>query len=412
MGLAAVAGMKRNSIPLCATLWLLSLGLPGLGVAQRRAPTVTFLRPPAETPLFDQVDVEVAIQSEARVERVELRFDGAVQGVLSAPPWYWTVDVGSQNRDRRFYVDVVTTGGVSTRAELLVPRFESDAEIDLELRQLYVTVTGRRGADRVLDLQADDFTVIDEGVRQKLVTFEGGDIPFTAVLLVDGSQSMRGPPLEVALRGARRFVTSLGPYDETKIMIFGDRLTATSPWGGPDDGLAERLETLVGGIDLFGGSAIYDHLFLALLRAETRQGRRVVILLTDGSDLHSVLRAEQVEEAARRSRALVYVIRHSQGRSAQDPRSAQLLSLIGPGQRLGLQHLESVAEATGGRVLTILSIDQVDGALQEILAELRGQYALGYYPSTDKGESAWHTVEVEVNRSGLDVRSRGTYVEE
>jgi VWFA-related protein len=398
----------------CTAIGLLSVGLPGLCPAQEARPAVTFLRPQSGTPLFDQVDVEVAIESDLPIERAELRFDGAMEGARTRPPWRWTLDVGSQNRDRRFFVDVVTAGGVSTRAELFVPRFESDAEIDIALRQLYVTVTNRR-RERVLDLRAADFTVTDQGAAQKLVTFEGGDIPFTAVLLIDGSQSMKGPPLELAVRGARRFVANMGPYDETKIMIFGDRLTATSPWGGPDDSLAKRLETLVSGIDFFGGSAIYDHLFLALLRAETRQGRRVVILLSDGSDLHSVLKAEQVEEAARRSQALVYVIRHSQGRAAVSPRVARFSMSSGPGQRREYQLLEDVAKATGGRVLTIESIDQVEAALQEILRELREQYALGYSPATrtgDPGDPVWHTVKVEVNRSGLEVRSRGSYVED
>lgn len=379
---------------------------------------VRFLRPPAGTPLFDEVDVEVAIESDQPVQRVELRFDGGRVGVLTEPPWRWTLDVGAHNRDRTLYVDVHTVGGHVTREELFAPRFESDDEIDLGLRQICATVTDRKGR-RVLDLESGDFTLRDDGKRQDVVTFEHGDIPFTAVLLIDASGSMRGPSLATALRGARRFVRSLETYDEAKVMLFGERLLATTRWLGHDqaDELSRELESVVSGFEGRGGSAIFDYLFLAMQRGETRHGRRAIILFGDGWDAHSVLTLEQIQEAVRRSQSQIYVIRN---------RDVEVLSYetrgLQPSQVTSLhtarrtrdhyRSLDELAGATGGRVLDIEHIDQVEAALQEVLRELREQYALGFYPSDRRGDGAWHEVKLSVAGAGLKVRTREGYVDD
>lgn len=369
--------------------------------------------------MFDEVDVEVAVESERPVQRVELRFDGALVGRRTSPPWRWTVDVGPQNRARVLYADVFFETGVPDRAELLAPRFETDEEIDLGLRQLYATVTDRSGR-RVSGLDKKDFTVLDDGEEQELVTFEGGDIPFTAVLLVDSSQSVLRRAFGIALRGARSFVESLREHDEVKLLFFGDRITGSTRWNGPDDDVEAQLDSLAEGLTSLSGSAIIDHLHLALLRAETRNGRRVVIALTDGWDLHSVLRAEQVAEVARRSQAQIFIIRWGRIHVRITGNYERLLGVPSVNSSLrsahrarrDYVHLEEIARSTGGRVLDITGIDQVDGALKEILGELREQYALGYYPSDRRRDGSWHEVEILVKDRGLDVRTRGTYVDD
>ena len=90
---------------------------------------IAFLRPQADLPLFDVIEVEIGLElpGEELVERVELHFEGGLVGALGAPPWRWPVDVGPHNRDHTFYVDVHVRGGEVKRAELFVPRFEADA---------------------------------------------------------------------------------------------------------------------------------------------------------------------------------------------------------------------------------------------------------------------------------------------
>jgi Ca-activated chloride channel family protein len=171
---------------------------------------------------------------------------------------------------------------------------------------------------------------------------------------------------------------------------------------------ASVLAAALEGVEAGGGTAIHDHLYLALRRLESRQGRRVAILLSDGVDVHGALEAADVLWAARRSRSVVYWIRledestdrgfASQWRDAAAHREALA--------RLG----ESVTE-TGGRVVAIRDIASAPAAFEEILRELRSQYVLGYYPSVDRGDESWHDVAVSVRRSGVDVRTRSGYVD-
>ena len=116
------------------------------------------------------------------------------------------------------------------------PAIQVNDTLDLPLQQLFVTVT--RSGDRVGKLGRDDFLVIDDDTRQQLVTFEGGDAPLTAVLLVDSSQSMRGSRLASAVQGVRSFTAGMQDLDEVMGILFSDRMLAASPF--TDDPQADR----------------------------------------------------------------------------------------------------------------------------------------------------------------------------
>ena len=182
-----------------------------------------------------------------------------------------------------------------------------DEVVEVQLQQLYVTVSG--AGERVLDLEKDDFRVRDRGEEQKIVTFARGNVPFTAVLLVDASGSMWGNRLEVALRGARAFTEGMGEKDEAKVMLAAERLVATTPFSGDPGELQSSLEGVTGG----KGTAFRDQLYLSLLLLERRLGRRVIVLLSDGWDAHSVVTEEQLARLTRRSQALIYWVRVGSG---------------------------------------------------------------------------------------------------
>ena len=88
----------------------------------------------------------------------------------------------------KFRVIAHGPGAATAAAAVTTPAITVDAQFSVELQQLYATA--RLDGRRVLDLTRDDFEVLDEGRRQELVTFARGDIPFTAVVLVDASLSM------------------------------------------------------------------------------------------------------------------------------------------------------------------------------------------------------------------------------
>lgn len=282
-----------------------------------------------------------------------------------------------------------------------------DEVIEVGLQQLYVTVTNRRG-ERVIDLERDAFRVRDDGEPQRIVTFQGGEIPLTAVLVVDGSESMRGAPLEAARSGVEAFAGEMRELDEASVLIFSDRLLRRTPFASAAAEVTRGLDDL----EAVGGSAVHDHLYLALKMLEERQGRRVLLLLSDGLDGHSVVSFDQLERVARVSQSLIYWVRERQRR----PLTAATLtamSWVAPHQgKRDHRRLEKLVTRSGGRIVEIERLDDVEWAFREVLAELRQQYAIGYYPSPPhSGSGRFRAVEVEVSIPGLKVRTREGYVD-
>ena len=133
-----------------------------------------------------------------------------------------------------------------------------------------------------------------------------------------------------------------------------------------------------------GGTALNDELYAALQLLEQRQGRRVVIMLSDGLDSHSVLAIDEVLPLAARSRALLYWVRLvSGGPLSPDfaPRHQHSAWRDGAAHVRQIDKLDEAVVRSGGRVAMIRGAAEMAPTFTEILAELREQYVLGYYPS-------------------------------
>jgi len=365
---------------------------------------VFITNPKPQVGVFGEVEVVAEVLSSEPIARVTFLLDGRQIGVSTRPPWTQTVDVGQDNVPHTFEVVARDVSGAEARAAVVTRTIAVDLALDLELQQLYVTVT--RGGRRVLDLPRESFTVLDEREPQELVTFEGGDVPLTAVLLLDTSISMRGDRLDAALEGANAFVRDMRQLDEASLMLFSDRLLHQTPFSRDPAVIAAGL----GDVEAAGGTALNDFLFASLKRLEAEQGRRVVILLSDGTDIESVLSIEDVLWKARRSQTLVYWIRLREGSSgAIVARTSGWRD--GAGHARELAGLGQLVEESGGRIVDIEQITDAKGAFRDILSELREQYVLGYYPSRNENDNSWHEVRVRVERGGVNVRTREGYVD-
>lgn len=387
---------------------------------------VEITEPVPNQALFDEVTLAARVVSDVPVDSVEFFVNGNSVGTVDQPPYALQVDMGSDNIGRLIEAVARSADGIARTRIHFAPITVHDA-VDLALQQLYATVTDRRG-QRVLDLDVDAFTLEDEKRRQDIVTLAGGDIPFTAVLLIDGSLSMSGAPLESALRGARRFVGDMAENDEAKVIIHSDRVLRSTPWSqvqsSQDGALVQALDQLPAS----GGSTVLDHLFLALQLLEGRQGRRVVILLSDGWDMQSTLNSDQVRAVARRSRAVVYWVRLGVAGLAQQRKERRAQNRLG---NTGFQNiavplsnwrdrdafedvyedLETIVDHSGGRIVDIPRPDAIEDAFVDVLTELREQYAVGYYPNPRRNDGSWRAVELKVKGRGLKVRTRTGYVD-
>ena len=386
---------------------LLLLALPA---AAQLPPRVVILQPGATAPLFGAAEIVLDLEpGGSPIAQVEVFFDNVRVGVLERPPWQIIVDAGQENSSHHIEVIAHDTRGAAASAEVRTPRLEVNEEIDVELQQLFVTIEGND--QRRAGLTREDFTILDDGVPQSIGTFETGDIPFTAVLLLDASASMSGDNLRIAADGARSFVQSMNRLDEAKVVFFSDQIRKETPFTS----VPSILTLGLGGLEAGGGTALDDALYLGLKRLEGRLGRKVLILLSDGVDVESVLPMERVRAIARRDQVVLYWLWLRREGDTDDPLAGPLYFSSwrdAKGHQKEREQLRAAVIESGGRIEPLDRVEQVRGKLDSILHELRDQYVLGYSPSAHRGPGTWHEIELRLrDGAGFKVRTQDGYVE-
>jgi VWFA-related protein len=385
-----------------AAIALLPLAL-ALAPPARAAVEVRLVSPVAAQPVFGEVVIEAQVSAGEPIDHVEFLVDGKAAGVVRHPPYRITVDVGDDNREREFRVVVHTAAGATANDRVITLPVRVDEQMNVRLQQLFVTVMRHGGRD--LNLNAEEFRILDNGEPQRIVTFDKGDLPITAVLLLDSSESMRGELLAAAESGARAFIGGMRPLDEAMLALFSDQLLRAT------DFTADHavLEAALTGVEARGGTAVDDFLYMSLKLLEGRQGRRVVVLLSDGSDVNSVLSMADVVRKARTSQSLIYWIQLEGGARHRSYTSAWRGHLENDKD---YHDLERAVEESGGRIQPIQRVEEIEGVFRGIMQELREQYAIGYYPTTLRNDGSWHTIKVEVHgRPDLRVRTASGYVD-
>jgi Ca-activated chloride channel homolog len=293
---------------------------------------------------------------------------------------------------------------VSTAGLLLVLLLVSSAQeadttfkVDVKLVNVFVTVTDQHGAP-VAGLKKDNFELQEDGKEQKIAVFDKESaLPLSIVLAVDTSLSTRKDlPLELA--SARRFAHAiLRPVDGLSLYQFSEIVSELTPF-------TSDLRAIDRGIDrirLGSATALYDALFLGSQALEPRQGRKVMVVITDGGDTMSKVDYQEAVREAETAEAILYCI------------------IIVPieasaGRDTGGEHaLIQLSRDTGGEYFYASSLPQLDDAFRQISDELRTQYLLAYYPSQRLADSDFRRIQVKVNGEtgddGLKVRHRTGY---
>jgi Ca-activated chloride channel family protein len=270
----------------------------------------------------------------------------------------------------------------------------STIKVDVKLVNVFVTVTDEHGAP-VANLTKDDFSLQEDGKLQKIAVFDKeSPLPLSIVLDIDTSQSTRRDlPLE--LSSARRFAHAiLRPVDGLAIFSVSETVEEAVPFTSD----LKRIDHGIEHIQLGAATALYDALYLGSQSLERRQGRKVLVAITDGGDTVSKVDYQGALREAQEAEAIVYSI-------IVVPIEASA------GRDLGGEHaLIQLSNDTGGRYFYATSVPQLDDAFRQISDELRTQYLLAYYPSTRLSDSDFRRIEVQVSSPGaLKVRHRTGY---
>lgn len=256
-----------------------------------------------------------------------------------------------------------------------------------ELVTIGVTVTDRRGAF-ITDLTAEHFDVLEDGRPQTIRYFARGDEAVSAPelhvgLLLDTSGSM-GADIQLARTAAIKF---LDRFREAKAMTVVDfdsevRLARYGPEDFPR--MVERIRSR----KPEGLTAMYDALALYLDSVVGEQGRKVLVLFTDGGDTRSVLGFADIMDAVRASDVTI----HAVGFLQNQPQSVRT------DQRL---RLSRIAEESGGEAFFPYSMKQIEEAYDRVAARIQAQYSLGYVSTNQAADGQWRKVEIRVRHPDL-----------
>jgi Ca-activated chloride channel homolog len=274
---------------------------------------------------------------------------------------------------------------------------ESTVKVDVKLVNVFVTVTDQHGAP-IANLKKDDFHLFEDGKEQKIAVFDRESaLPLSIVLAIDTSLSTRKDlPLELA--SARRFSHAiLRPVDALSIYEFSEEVNEVTPFTAD----LKRIDRSIERIRLGAATALYDALYLGAQALDSRQGRKVMVVITDGGDTVSKVDYKEALRAAEEAEALVYSI-------IVVPVEASA------GRDTGGEHaLIQISTDTGGKYYYASSLPQLDDAFKQISDELRTQYLLAYYPSQRYSESDFRRIQLTVSgadaNSPLRVRHRAGY---
>jgi VWFA-related protein len=275
---------------------------------------------------------------------------------------------------------LVAAGGVALSVAVAggAAQYRFSSGVEAVRVDVLVTERGRP----VTGLTAEDFEVRDEGVPQSVTLIGFERVPLNIVLVLDLSASVAGDRLDDLRRGCRALLSRLAPGDHAAIVgfshmvILGSELTTDHA----------RLRTLLDTAKPAGDTALVDATYTGMLVGESRPGRALVMVFSDGLDVSSWLPADRVLGAAKRSETVVYGIAMKGTRPA---------------------FLEDLTSQTGGRLLDV-DARNLSATFLEVLNEFRERYLLSFTPQ-GVSRGGWHALTVTLTRRGGTVKARPGY---
>jgi Ca-activated chloride channel family protein len=277
------------------------------------------------------------------------------------------------------------------------PAQDSTFRVDVNLVRILATVKDNTGR-LIGNLEKEDFTIRDNGAVQQVAVFERRtEQPLLVSLLIDNSGST-AKDLKYEIESVNRFLRALfnegNPKDALALYSFNYEVRKLTNFTRNQSSLERSIKGLRGE----AGTSLYDAIFLAARELEDRDGRKVIVVVTDGGDTTSVKDFHAALKAAQLSDAVIYSI------------------LVMPitndaGRNIGGENaLTTLGERTGGRVFAPNLGPGIDKAFADILKELRTQYLLGFYPKNAPLTSdPFHKLDIKVRGDDLRVSSRNGY---
>src|SRR3954465_7711031 len=264
------------------------------------------------------------------------------------------------------------------------PTFKSGTQIV----SLFVTVTDPQRR-LIPGLTKEDFEVFDNEKAQPLVYFDNSIHPINVVVMLDTSGSMT-LTIDLLKQAAEQFLIRLLPDDKARVGAFNDKIQFNARWSNNRDQLITDAKNL----DYGNGTRLWDAVGASLDELKTVDGRKVILVFTDGDDTESKTRLGTVLDRARADEVMIYAI---------GLESKFMGTTTKPDSGL-----RKIAEETGGGYFELKRATDLAPTFTKVAQELHSQYVIGFAPT--QLDNKVHKLSVKMKQPGMTAQARRSYL--
>ena len=363
-----------------------ALAVPAAGqdAEKRRGFSIQIVAPAADAFVLGRtkIQAEVRAESPADIDRVEFLINDKVIFVDREAPFECVHDFGEESKAFVIRAVLYHREGFSVSDVVVTRKLSVGAFEEVNRVILWVTVTDK--SDKLVgDLAKESFTVYEDGTPQTIRDFLLEDRPITMAIVLDSSGSIRDAMPEVH-QAAAGFVETLRPQDKALVIDFDDKVFLLQDLTS-DQAL---LKDAVSSTEALGSTALYDALHAAFRKLRGIEGRKAIILLTDGDDTSSQFSYNRILEEAKAQSVILY------GIGLGDVKKSVL---------------KEFSDTTGGRAFFVTKASQLAEVYRKIAEELRRQYYLSYSTTNTKWDGRFIKLQVKSTNPDWSVRARRGY---
>ena len=363
------------------------LGMVTVGWSQDGEPRVEIVSPADGSYVSGPIVLRAAVTPPDRpVARVQFFVDGVLTCTVEGVPFECEWDAGRTVDQHQVRAVATLADGSRAVRTIRTKAVKYDESVDVDAVLITAVVTD--GQRFVKGLKREQFRVFEDNRPQILSHFAAENIPLEIVVAIDISSSVTSvlPQLKQAVK---EFLATLRKQDQVTLVAFNENIFTLARREADPGRRLRALDRL----NAWGGTALYDVIIKSLGQLERQQGRRAIVLFTDGNDQSSRSSLEAAQRAVEASDASLYLI--VKGRSAEIEKSKKIV--------------QNLADVSGGRAFFSEKIEQLDEDFSRITEELSNQYLLAYLPTRAGQDDGWRKLRVELTGGKYRVRARQGY---
>ncbi len=378
----------RRSGGLALVALSLTLALEAQSPSRRPGFAIAITEPANQSVVVGKTKIvaRVEISKPELVTRVEFLVGDEVIFVDHEPPYEAIYDFGEESRSWVVRAVAYHRENVSVSDAVITRRPVFTFVEHVNRVVLWVSATDKRG-NFITDLKREDFKVYEDGNEQQILDFYREDRPITMGILLDSSGSMNEKLKEVH-KAATSFVDTLRPEDRAMLIDFDDKVFLVEDLTSDHD----KLKRAITSTEAIGGTAIYDVLHATYRKIGKMDGRKAIVLLSDGEDTASQFSFKRVLEEAKSNSAMIFTI--GLGGGGLGPRKSVL---------------KEFSDFSGGRAFFVKKADELAEVYERIAEELRAQFFLAYSTTNEEWNGRWIKIKIESSRPDLKLRARRGY---